>query len=73
MNQEILNRIQAGGEVFVSNAVVDGRYYLRACIVNFRTTREDVRAIPDIVVRIGRRVHEELRGRAASSPGHPAS
>ncbi len=73
VNQEILNRIQVGGEVFVSNAVVDGRYYLRACIVNFRTTREDVRAIPDIVVRIGRRVHEELRGRATSSPGRPAS
>ena len=29
-------------EVFVSNAVLGGRYVLRACIVNFRTALNDV-------------------------------
>ena len=40
----------------MSNAVVDGRFVLRACIVNFRTSERDVRDIPGIVVRYGREV-----------------
>jgi len=53
LNLEILNQLQRGGEVFVSNAIVDGDYFLRACIVNFRTTLTDINALLDIVVRIG--------------------
>lgn len=34
-------------------AVVEGCYLLRGCIVNFRTDETDVRAIPEIVVRMG--------------------
>jgi len=56
VNREILERLQSGGEAFVSNAVVDGKQVLRACIVNFRTTDEDVEALPGIVARIGRAV-----------------
>ena len=56
VNHELLDRIQKGGEAFVSNAVVGGRYLLRACIVNFNTTAADVDALPDIVARIGREV-----------------
>jgi aromatic-L-amino-acid/L-tryptophan decarboxylase len=61
LNQEVLNRLQIGGEAFVSNAVVDGKYLLRACIVNFRTTLADVEALPEIVVRLGKQVDAELR------------
>jgi aromatic-L-amino-acid/L-tryptophan decarboxylase len=61
LNRELGVRLQAGGEAFVSNAVVGGRYLLRACIVNFRTRRSDVEALPGIVARIGRAVHAELR------------
>src|SRR5690606_16259617 len=53
LNRELLNRLQAGGEAYVSNAVVEGRFLLRACIVNFRTTLADVEALPGIVARIG--------------------
>ena len=35
----------------MSNAVIDGRYVLRACIVNFHTEQADVEALPEIVVR----------------------
>jgi glutamate/tyrosine decarboxylase-like PLP-dependent enzyme len=65
LNRELLDRLQRGGEVFVSNAVVDGRYVLRACIVNFHTSPADVEAVPDIVARIGRAVDTDLR---AGSP-----
>jgi aromatic-L-amino-acid/L-tryptophan decarboxylase len=53
LNEELVDRLQAGGEVFLSNAIVDTRYCLRACIVNFRTTGADVRALPEIVKRVG--------------------
>jgi hypothetical protein len=53
--------LQRGGEAYISNAVVDGRYVLRACIVNFHTAQADVEAVPDIVARVGREVDAELR------------
>jgi aromatic-L-amino-acid/L-tryptophan decarboxylase len=61
LNEELLDRLQKAGDVFVSNAVVDGRYALRACIVNFNTTAADVDALPDIIARAGRQVAGELR------------
>jgi glutamate/tyrosine decarboxylase-like PLP-dependent enzyme len=67
LNQELLDRLQRSGEIFVSNAVIDGHYVLRACIVNFHTTDADVLAVPDIVARIGRAV--DLKLRAESNPG----
>jgi aromatic-L-amino-acid/L-tryptophan decarboxylase len=64
LNQELLTRLQEGGEAYLSNAVIGGKYALRACIVNFRTTLEDVEALPEIVVRIGKQVHAEMRAAA---------
>jgi aromatic-L-amino-acid decarboxylase len=61
LNRELLDRLQRGGETFVSNAVIGGRYVLRACIVNFHTAQADVEAVPGIVARIGRTVDAELR------------
>jgi glutamate/tyrosine decarboxylase-like PLP-dependent enzyme len=61
LNEELVSRLQASGEAFVSNAVVDDNYVLRACIVNFRTSLSDVEALPEIIVRIGRQVDAELR------------
>ena len=53
--------MELGGEAFVSNAVIRGRYALRACIVNFNTGIDDVRALPEIVVRTGRHADKEMR------------
>ena len=61
LNQELLDDLQRGGEIFVSNAVLDARYVLRACIVNFNTTEEDVAALPEVVARRGRAVDSALR------------
>jgi glutamate/tyrosine decarboxylase-like PLP-dependent enzyme len=63
LNEALLRRLKTGGELFVTNAVVDGRFLLRACIVNFRTTEADVAAIPEIVAAAGRVVDAELRRR----------
>jgi glutamate/tyrosine decarboxylase-like PLP-dependent enzyme len=61
LNRALLDRLQRGGEVFLSNAVISGRYLLRACIVNFHTDRSDVEAVPAIVARLGRAIDAELR------------
>jgi glutamate/tyrosine decarboxylase-like PLP-dependent enzyme len=65
LNERIVSAMQEGGEAFVSNAVVGGEYLLRACVVNFRTRLEDVRATVDLAVRLGR----ELHGPASRAPG----
>jgi aromatic-L-amino-acid decarboxylase len=67
LNQELLDCLQRSGEMFVSNAVIDGHYVLRACIVNFHTASSDVLAVPDIVARIGRALDAKRRPAISSS------
>lgn len=62
LNEALLERLQAGGEVFLSNAVIDGKYYLRVCIVNFRTSLSDLHALIIIVLREGKLLDTEKRG-----------
>jgi glutamate/tyrosine decarboxylase-like PLP-dependent enzyme len=61
LNQEVLTRVERGGEAFLSNAMVGGRFALRACIVNFRTSMNDVEALPPLLARIGHEADEALR------------
>jgi glutamate/tyrosine decarboxylase-like PLP-dependent enzyme len=61
LNTALLSHLQTGGEVFVSNAVIEGKYVLRACITNWRTSEEHVRAVPGIVVRVGEQLHGHMR------------
>jgi aromatic-L-amino-acid decarboxylase len=55
LNEELVNTLQAGGELFVSNAIIKGNYCLRACIVNFRTSEKDIAEMIEIIVREGRK------------------
>jgi glutamate/tyrosine decarboxylase-like PLP-dependent enzyme len=61
LNAALVDTLQRGGELFVSNAVIRGRYALRACIVNFHTEAEDVEALPEIVARQGQILDGRLR------------
>jgi glutamate/tyrosine decarboxylase-like PLP-dependent enzyme len=61
LNTELVERLQQDGEVYPSHAVAHGRSVLRTCIVNFRTSEEDVDAVPDVVVRAGRELDRALR------------
>jgi glutamate/tyrosine decarboxylase-like PLP-dependent enzyme len=76
LNEALRARIEVEGEAFLSNAVIRGRYALRACIVNMNTTAADVEAVPGLVRRVGRplrrAVGRSLRGVPRSSQG-PAS
>jgi len=60
LNEELLNILQTGGEVFLSNAIVIEHYCLRACVVNFRTSKKDIEEIVEIVLAAGEKVHLRL-------------
>lgn len=62
LNEALLNALQQGGEVFLSNALVNDKYCLRACIVNFRTSEKDIAEIVEIIVKEGRKLHQKLQG-----------
>lgn len=45
LNQSILSRVVQRGRVYISNAMIGGKFALRACIVNHRTTEEEVQSV----------------------------
>ncbi|HCU13560.1 MAG TPA: aspartate aminotransferase family protein, partial [Gemmatimonadetes bacterium] len=61
LNARIATALRLSGGAFVSNAHIEDRYMLRACIVNFRTTLADVRLLPELIVGIGRGIDERIR------------
>jgi len=58
LNETLDNKLQADGQLFMSNAIINSKYCLRSCIVNFRTSKKDIEQIIEIVVEEGRGVHE---------------
>ncbi len=61
LNEKLVNELQQGGKVFLSNAIVSEKYCLRCCIVNFRTSGKDILETIDIIVEEGRKVHDSLQ------------
>ena len=61
LNQDLLTRVEKSGEAFLSNALVGGRFALRACIVNFRTSLADIEALLSLLSRLGRKADEEMK------------
>jgi aromatic-L-amino-acid/L-tryptophan decarboxylase len=58
LNERVMHRVQRGGQAYVSNAVLRGRFALRASITNYRTTRKDI----DLTLEVIRRAARELEG-----------
>jgi aromatic-L-amino-acid decarboxylase len=52
-NAALAHGLQQDGRVWVAPARVDGRTCLRPCIVNFRTTDDDVRALVELACELG--------------------
>jgi aromatic-L-amino-acid decarboxylase len=67
LNQRLLGDIEKSGEAFISNAVINRKYALRFCIVNFRASTGDIEAMPQLIARLGRQAHAELRDRLSLS------
>ncbi|HEV3470056.1 MAG TPA: pyridoxal-dependent decarboxylase [Pyrinomonadaceae bacterium] len=62
LNARVMHRVQRGGVAYLSNAVLRGRFALRASITNFRTTRRDLADTLDAVRRAATEcIREEAR------------
>jgi glutamate/tyrosine decarboxylase-like PLP-dependent enzyme len=61
LNQNLLTAVEKGGEAFLSNALIAGKFVLRACIVNFHTSLGDIEALPLLLSRLGKEADTALR------------
>ena len=61
LNERIVSTIQKGGRAYLSNATISGRFALRACITNFRTTKTDIDETIEIVREAARMCSDVYR------------
>ena len=55
-NKRLMVDVQRDGDSYLSNATINGRFALRACIVNFRTSIADVERLLDTIRRVAARI-----------------
>ena len=60
LNERLMYKVQRGGRAYLSNASLRGRFALRACVVNFRTTRADMDLTLDILREAGEELEPQL-------------
>jgi glutamate/tyrosine decarboxylase-like PLP-dependent enzyme len=60
LNERLVTELQVDGRVYPSNAIVDGRYCVRTCIVNFRTEAEDLDRLLEVASELGAHVQAGL-------------
>ena len=61
LNARLLTELQMDGRTFCSNAVRQGKFTLRTCIVNFRTEAKHIDQLVDVVVELGNRLDATMR------------
>jgi len=49
LNERIMYAVQRGGKAYLSSATIHGKFVLRVCITNFRTTRADIDQTLEII------------------------
>lgn len=62
-NERLLAALQRGGSSYLSNASIGGRFALRGCVLNYRTTRRDMEILLDDLRR-----EAEVLGRGVEGP-----
>jgi glutamate/tyrosine decarboxylase-like PLP-dependent enzyme len=55
-NERLLVALQRDGSSYLSNARIGGRFSLRGCVLNYRTTLEDMAILLDDLRRVARQV-----------------
>jgi aromatic-L-amino-acid/L-tryptophan decarboxylase len=55
LNERIMYAVQRGGRAYLSSATIHGKFALRACITNFRTTRSDIEQTLEIIREAARK------------------
>lgn len=59
LNEELLLRLQESGVAVVSNSTLEGKYSLRMCNVNHRSTYADFDLLVEKVIELGRQIVRE--------------
>jgi aromatic-L-amino-acid decarboxylase len=68
LNERLMLELRGDGRAFPSNAVIDGRYALRACIIGFRTEVVHLDRLLDAAAAVGARVDRALRAAEPVTP-----
>ena len=63
LNERIMHTVQRGGNAYLSNAMLRGKFGLRACIINFRTTRADIDITLEVVQQAARQIDADDESR----------
>jgi hypothetical protein len=66
--QRIVTGIQLDGRVFCSNAILQERFTLRVCIVNFRTEADEMDLVLDVAAELGTQLDREMRPSLVERP-----
>src|SRR5438552_10845219 len=56
MNEHLLVELQRDGSSYLSNALIHGRFALRGCVMNYRTTSHDMEILLNDLRRVARRL-----------------
>jgi aromatic-L-amino-acid/L-tryptophan decarboxylase len=60
LNKKVMQELQAQGEVFVTNAMLHGSFALRANVMNYMTTEQDIDVLVEQVSVTAKRLYEGL-------------
>jgi aromatic-L-amino-acid/L-tryptophan decarboxylase len=55
-NERLLVAVQRSGSTYLSNAKVRGKFALRGCVLNYRTTRADMERVLEDVRIAGEKI-----------------
>jgi glutamate/tyrosine decarboxylase-like PLP-dependent enzyme len=56
LNKRLLETVQLGGDAFLSSTTVNGAFCLRACVINHRSTEQDIDSLVAHVQQTGERL-----------------
>ncbi|MCX6665984.1 MAG: aminotransferase class I/II-fold pyridoxal phosphate-dependent enzyme [Euryarchaeota archaeon] len=61
LNRDIIECMRRDGRILLSSTILGKRFVLRACVVNYRTTKKDIVMILEIVRELGSKSDKKLR------------
>jgi aromatic-L-amino-acid decarboxylase len=64
LNKDVMEQVQSEGTAFLTSAVLGGRFVLRACILHYATTEQDL----DLMLDAVRRIASDAAGPVAKQP-----
>jgi aromatic-L-amino-acid decarboxylase len=56
LNERVMVELQRDGDAYLSNARVRGRFSLRGCVINYRTTERDMEILLEDVRRVAEKI-----------------